>query len=287
MSPALGTASRITLGALGLIVAAAVILFAIGSSRVSTRYSTAFDHVTVVADSASVALGDYLTKTNGCTNCHGADLSGMVRVDAPPFRIVATNLTSGAGGVGSLYTDDDFVRAIRHGVRPDGRGLYMMPSSAYWAYSDLEISAIVAYLRTVPAVDNALGTTEIKALGRLIAAVDKGFTSEAALIDPTRVRPAMPAFGPTAEWGEYRTQVLCSHCHGMDLRGGKHPDPAAPPGLSLESVKGWSVDQFVHAMRTGMTPDGRTLNVNYMPWKSIGQMTDEELTAIWLRLQQL
>lgn len=287
MSPALGTPWRIALGVSGLLAAAVVILYAIGSSRVSTLYSTSFDKVTVSADSATIARGAYLVRTHGCADCHGEDLSGRVVADAPPFRIVASNLTSGAGGIGGLYTVDDLVRAIRHGVRPDGRGLYMMPSSAYWALSDAETSALVAYLQTVPAVDNPLPTTKIKPLGRFIAALDRGFTSEAALIDGTRPRPPMPDFGPTAEWGEYRTQVLCTHCHGMDLRGGKHPDPAAPPGLSLESVKGWTVDEFVHCMRTGMTPDGRTLDDRFMPWKPIGQMTDEELTAIWLRLQQL
>jgi hypothetical protein len=41
----------------------------------------------------------------------------------------------------------------------------------------------------------------------------------------------------------------------------------------------------VHAMRTGMTPAGKQLNPKYMPWPVLGQMTDDELTALWLSLR--
>jgi hypothetical protein len=38
-------------------------------------------------------------------------------------------------------------------------------------------------------------------------------------------------------------------------------------------------------MRTGMTPAGKQLNAKYMPWPVLGQMTDEELSALWLSLK--
>jgi hypothetical protein len=51
---------------------------------------------------------------------------------------------------------------------------------------------------------------------------------------------------------------------------------------------GWTLDDFMTTMRTGVTPSGHQLDDEYMPWKTIFQyMTDEELEAIWLYLQSL
>jgi hypothetical protein len=41
------------------------------------------------------------------------------------------------------------------------------------------------------------------------------------------------------------------------------------------------LEQFIGTMRTGVTPWGRALDAEAMPWKTYGRMTDEELTAIW------
>ena len=48
----------------------------------------------------------------------------------------------------------------------------------------------------------------------------------------------------------------------------------------------WSEEEFIATMRTGVTPGGHQLN-EYMPWKYFGQMTDDELKAVWLYLQSL
>jgi hypothetical protein len=52
-------------------------------------------------------------------------------------------------------------------------------------------------------------------------------------------------------------------------------------------LAGWSQQEFIQALRTGVTPSGKQLNAENMPWRAIGQMTDDELTAIWLYLQSL
>ena len=50
--------------------------------------------------------------------------AGEVYFDVPGMLSIPTpNLTSGAGGVGATFQDEDCVRAIRHGVGPDGRAL--------------------------------------------------------------------------------------------------------------------------------------------------------------------
>jgi hypothetical protein len=103
------------------------------------------------------------------------------------------------------------------------------------------------------------------------------------------VRPATPAVGVTKEYGEYLTTV-CSVCHGESLSGGKVPgDPDSPlaPNLTVLTRAGWSEQDFVTAMRTGVTVSGKQLDNEFMPWESIGKMTDNELSAVWLLLSSL
>jgi len=59
------------------------------------------------------------------------------------------NLTSGLGGIGSVFTDTDYVRAIRHGIGRDNKSLLIMPSEQYNRISDEDLGALIAYLKTV------------------------------------------------------------------------------------------------------------------------------------------
>ena len=58
------------------------------------------------------------------------------------------------------YTDVDWVRAIRHGVNPHGRSLFIMPSEDYNRFTDSDVAAIVAYARSLPAVSG--GSAELR-----------------------------------------------------------------------------------------------------------------------------
>jgi mono/diheme cytochrome c family protein len=71
----------------------------------------------------------------------------------------------------------------------------------------------------------------------------------------------------------------CIVCHSADLSGGK-PGQLAPIGPNLKALKGWTREQFITTMRTGVTPNGHTLN-SLMPWRNIGLMDDEELSALY------
>lgn len=93
--------------------------------------------------------GQYLAQA--CTGCHGADFAGQHVPGTPPHFPDARNLTPHA--IGS-WSDADFERALRHGTRPDGSKLSeFMPWKAYASFSDEEVAAIHAYLKTVPAKD--------------------------------------------------------------------------------------------------------------------------------------
>src|SRR5690606_27734055 len=118
------------------------VMYFVGGAKLGRTYEVQTADLTIPTDSASIARGAHLARTNGCTDCHAANLAGQVFVDAPPFRIVASNLTAGAGGVGGRYSAEDFDRAIRHGLRPDGSPLLIMPSAAFHRLADEDAAAL-------------------------------------------------------------------------------------------------------------------------------------------------
>ncbi len=84
---------------------------------------------------------------------------------------------------------------------------------------------------------------------------------------------------------------MCRVCHHADLTGGLHPLslPGEPPPPDLTpggALSGWSEADFVRAMRSGVTPDGRRLDARYMPWPRFARMGDSELGAIWAYLTE-
>lgn len=277
-------------GTLGVLIVLAVIaaLFLMnkGAGRFEQTWEPQVDMVSITSDSASLALGKFVAESHGCQGCHGGDFSGDVMIDAPPFLVVPTNLTSGAGGIGTTYTDEDWVRAIRHGVNPAGRGLMVMPSEAYYYLNDEEMAALVAYLKALDPVDNELPETEMRPLGKLIMGLDPAMaTAPEMMADRPRVTGVER--GVTADWGHYRASVICMVCHGGNLQGSQPPDPASPFAPDLRVVAGWGQDAFLEFFRTGVNPSGVAINKDYMPWDKFSHLGEDELTAIYLYLETI
>jgi mono/diheme cytochrome c family protein len=104
---------------------------------------------TAPAAGPTAEYGQYLAQA--CTGCHREDFAGQHVPGTPPHFPDARNLTPHA--IGS-WSDADFERALRHGTRPDGSKLNeFMPWRAYASFSDEEVAAIHAYLKTLPAKD--------------------------------------------------------------------------------------------------------------------------------------
>lgn len=99
----------------------------------------------------TVEYGAYLGI--GCTGCHGAQLSGGAVPGAPPELGMPLNLTPHETGLGT-WSRDDFVRAMREGVAPDGRHLdaEQMPWRNFGRMNDVELHALWAWLQTLPPV---------------------------------------------------------------------------------------------------------------------------------------
>ncbi|MDA0875417.1 MAG: c-type cytochrome [Bacteroidetes bacterium] len=278
------------LGTLGVLIVLAVVaaLFLMnkGAGRFDQTWDTPVEMVSISSDSASLALGRFIAESHGCQGCHGGNFAGQVMIDAPPFLAVASNLTSGAGGVGSRYSDEDWVRSIRHGVNPSGRGLMVMPSEAYHFLNDEEMGALVAYLKTLDPVDNELPPFEMRPLGKLIMGVDPAMSTAPGMM-PDRERVTGVERGVTADWGHYRASVVCMVCHGGNLQGGQPPDPDSPLAPDLRVVAGWGQDAFLEFFRTGVNPSGREINKEVMPWDKFSHLGEDELTAIYLYLETI
>ncbi len=104
-------------------------------------------HPASVTAEPTAEFGKYLAA--GCTGCHGNGFSGGPIPGAPPEFKPAANITP--GGIGN-YSEEDFRRVIRTGMRPSGVPVDpQMPWKLLREMTDTEITAIYKYLRTVPA----------------------------------------------------------------------------------------------------------------------------------------
>jgi mono/diheme cytochrome c family protein len=269
-----------------LLVVAAIVLYIVSESSLSKTYSISSEPVPVPTDAASIERGNHLVTAIGfCHDCHGEKLEGKIMADdAITGRLAAPNLTAGKGGVANRLTDADWVRAIRHGVAPNGKSLVVMASNIFNHFSDADLAAIIAYVKSVPPVDNETPEIQLGLLGRLYIILQPDVLA-AQVINHSGPRPPAPPPAKTAEYGQYLS-FICRNCHGDDL-GGKEGEGGGvnlTPGGDLAK---WTETDFLHALRTGETPEGRRLDNEKMPWHAIGQLTDDELGALWLYLRSL
>ncbi len=286
----------IALGSLiGLVLLATIVMNVIASVRIHRTYDVQPQMIAIPSDETSIEAGRRWAQIH-CVFCHQDDLSGGLILDDPMLgAAVAPNLTAGNGGIGQGYTDVDWVRAIRHGVAPGGRALVLMPSASYYYFTDEDLGNLIAFLRSVPAVDNVVdGGFSPTPLARVLLALgmvgDDAIAPEA--IDHDAPRPAAPPVSVTAEYGEYLVNSFdrCRTCHGQDLAGGNPPHPNSPDGPNLTpggELAEWTAQEFMQAMRTGKSPHGHDIDPEWMPWEMVGAMNDEQLTAMYLYLQSL
>lgn len=280
------------LAALGLVLAIAfAAIYVASNSKLKRTFAVNAKPVAVPTDAASIARGQHLAETRGCVDCHGADLAGATVFDNGAMgRVDGSNLTRGPGGLPADWNDLDFVRAIRHGVARDGRGLFLMPSTDYATLSNADMGALIAYVKSVPAVNKPRGPVALGpvARGLLVAGKIKLAAEE---IDHAHVQPAEVTPAITAEYGKYLA-VGCTGCHGPNFSGGKIAvgPPDWPPAANLTphadgAVAKWSEADFMAALRTGKRPDGREVSA-VMP-RAFGKLDDLEIKALWAFLQTL
>jgi mono/diheme cytochrome c family protein len=285
--------SGIVVGSLvGILLVAGTAMYFVGESRLNKTYEFAPSNLTIPTDEESIERGKHRVEAL-CAGCHGADLSGITDwFNAPPIGVIdSANLTTGEGGFGRDATDEDYVRAIRHGVDAEGKPIFM-PAVVSTAYlSDQDLGAIIAYLKALPPVDHVTREKRFTPLGKIMFAAGVLPELPAETVSHEIHVDAPPA-AATVEYGEYLVNTHdCRLCHGQELNGGPFPDPTITkispnitPGGELAF---WTDEQFINTIRTGTTPGGHPLDPNFMPWDFYRNFYDDELKAIWMYLQTL
>ena len=247
--------------------------------------------LTIATDAETLARGERLATTHGCTDCHDKDLGGRVLVDAFPIgRLAAPNLTRGKGGAGGRLDAASAERAIRHGLGEGGRLLLYMPTTDFNALTDADTADLIAYVSAVPAVDRDIPAPAAGPLMRTLFVLDKAPLVYALRVDQHAAHTATLTPAATAEYGRYLANG-CAGCHGEHFSGGRVPGtpPSFPPARNItpdpaNGIGKWTKADFNAALRSGKRPDGSTLNT-FMPWKSFARMTDIEVDALWAYLQ--
>ncbi|MBX3567945.1 MAG: c-type cytochrome [Rhizobiaceae bacterium] len=249
-----------------------------------------------------VERGAYLVRgPAGCGNCHtpigpdgfvqAQELGGRLVEDGPAFKAFAPNITP--GGEVATWSDAELAKAIREGIRPDGSVIGPpMPFTMYRGLGDDDLAAIVAFLRTVPALDIKSPPSEYHI-------------------------PLPPAYGPpvasvtappravTVEYGAYLAGPIshCMECHtpmgpagpkiDTDLgRGGF--EFHGPWGISVASnitsgqdgISGYSDDELKAMITKGVRPGGAPM-LPPMPYPFLAKATPDDLDAIVLYLRSL
>jgi cytochrome c553 len=253
-----------------LALLAGLVLYPVGMKKINQTYpNLAVETINVPTEAGAVARGKHLATIWACTRCHGEDLSGTVITNDPLAGMVpllgtipASNLTSGKGGIATSYSDAAWVRAIRHGVMPDGHLEVLMYD--YSSMSDQDLGDMIAFLKQIPPVDTNDSELDYGPIVPIFSEVGL-FTPAAGRIDQSAARPVDPAPGVTVEYGGYLS-AICTACHGNSIGS---------------VVKTWKQEEFVHTFQTGVLPDGKPFGPT-MSSNMFREMTDTELNSLWL-----
>ena len=222
---------------------------------------------------------------------------GGLAFHLPVGTFYARNITPDlATGIGKR-TDREAARILRHGVGHDGRAV--LPFMPFANLSDEDLTAVISYLRSRPAVAHQVPAHDFNFLGRAV---------KAFLLRPEGpsgpVAASLPP-APTAEYGRYLANSVanCAGCHtkrdprtgksiGIAFAGGMEIPSHAVEGLNLVSpdVRGdargqvatLDEDAFVARFRRG-----RVIPGSPMPWESFSRMTEDDLRALHRYLRSL
>lgn len=244
---------------------------ALASSLVATALAVAAH---AGEQGSEVTRGEYLFHASLCAVCHTAEegefLAGGRPIPTGFGTFYSTNITPHREhGIGS-WSDEDFIRALRKGISPQGDHYY--PVFPYTAYTKLrrdDILAIKAYLETVEPVarPNRPHDLDWYVSWRWPLGLWKGLYFEEGEFerDPDR--------SDTWNRGAYLAEAAthCAECHtprnllGALQRGVAYsgiedgPEGESMPNITPHDRYGigdWNADMLTFYLEIGMTPDG-------------------------------
>jgi cytochrome c553 len=252
-----------------LLLAAAGVWLAAGAA-VNRHWPVPVSTLKVASDPGAVARGARLSMIFGCHDCHGADLTGAKFFDEPGIaRFWGPNLTR----IAARDSDAQLDLAIRHGVRPNGEGLWIMPSQMLNRLSDAETADLIAYLRSLKPTGPDRPSKLVRPKGRIGALLGK-FEPAPAMILKNRGAD-LPDYGPAFAAGRSLSRA-CIECHGAKLQGDAF---VGTPDLNVAAA--YDPADFKRLLRTGIAAGNRRLGLmsESAPLR-FRAMTDAEIDAL-------
>jgi len=267
-------------GLAALAIIAYAVVYILSERILRHTYEVPSVAISVPTDPASMIEGRRLATIRGCFGgCHGKEVEGVVMFDEPMIgRVVAPNLTAAV----RKYSDSELVGIIRNGVRPGGQSMMVMPAEEFVLLSDEDLGRIIAFLKSLPAIEGPGPSVSLGPLGRIGVAVGQ-FKPVAELIAETVPPPDATSEG--AAYGRYLARTTCASCHGTSLRGDSNPDFTSP---SLQLVAAYSAESFARLLREGVALGGRNLGT-MSPWarQHLSYLTDSEIAALYSYLHTM
>ena len=246
-------------------------------------------------DAVGLDRGKYLYSSRGCAECHGADGAGrpfIGKEGESGLFAKSPNISPGAGSVTLAYGPADWERALRHGVKPDGRPVFIMPSEDYSRLTDDDVASLVAYVKHMPPASGDGARFSVPLPVRVLYGFG-AIKDSAEKIDHT-LPPAQPVPpGVTVAHGAYVAN-MCIGCHGAGLSGGKIPGgpPEWPAAANLTqapdspmSTRYADAQAFAAMFKSGHRPDGSVVQV--MPFESLREMNEVDVQALHVFLKSL
>ncbi len=213
-----------------------------------------------------------------------------------PGSFISRNITP--AGVGT-WSDGELFRAITGGVSRNNKPLFPIMQYKAFGQGDREdIYSIIAYVRSLPAIENKVPAS-------------KADFPVSLLMKTMPQKPhftTMPEKSNKVAYGKYLvTMAACIECH-TEAKRGKRVGPEFAGGFkftmanftvysknitpdSATGIGAWSEQQFINRFKTYADPAyspkplAKGDNQTIMPWVMFSGMTTEDLSAIYTYLR--
>lgn len=261
---------RIGIGVVTFLILAVAVLYAGSQWKIGKDQGVPLIAFRGASDPAAVAEGTRLASLVGCKGCHGERGEGRVFEDS---LMVGHLAPPGIARKAALYSDAELERLIRHGVKRDGTGVYIMATDELSHLSDKDVAGVIGWVRTLkPAPGDQVGATRFGPLIRLGVLMGGFNANVVAARVATAERPADP--------GRYFVETTCRQCHKMrESRPSDSSDQIVPPLLVVAPA--YDLPAFTRLLRTGKGMSPRDLGaMKFAATEGMYLLRDDEIAAI-------
>ena len=243
--------------------------------------------------------GAYLANAGGCLACHTEKMKDAVpyaggrRLTTPFGTFYGPNITPHPEAGLGKWSEADFVRAMRHGERPDGQHYFpSFPYSSFTQITDPDLRDLWAFLRALPPSPRANRAHELRfpySVRAAVAGWKRAYFTAGAFVPDPKASPAVSR-------GAYLVNALghCGECHtprnplggprrerflGGTREGG---EGKSMPNITPTRLKAWSDTDLREFLLSGILPDGDVTGeaMGEVVRNTTSQLAPEDLAAM-------